>query len=50
MMLDVVQFDLELEQLNVKTTFMHSDLDECIYMVQPTGYIDHTHPEHVYVY
>jgi len=29
--------DLELEQLDVKTTFLHCDLDEEIYMEQPEG-------------
>jgi len=31
----VVQFDLELEQIDVKTTFLHVELDEKIYMKQP---------------
>jgi hypothetical protein len=31
----VALFDLELEQLNVKTTFIYGDLDEEIYMTQP---------------
>ncbi|KAL9262057.1 Retrovirus-related Pol polyprotein from transposon TNT 1-94-like protein [Drosera capensis] len=30
--------DLHLEQLDVKTSFLHGDLDEDIYMVQPEGY------------
>nr|KYP56368.1 Retrovirus-related Pol polyprotein from transposon TNT 1-94 [Cajanus cajan] len=30
--------DLHLEQLDVKTTFLHGDLDENIYMVQPEGF------------
>ena len=34
----VVQFDLELVQLDVKTTFLHSDLEEKIYMTQPDGF------------
>jgi hypothetical protein len=30
--------DLHLEQLDVKTTFLHWDLEEDIYMQQPQGY------------
>ena len=30
--------DFHLEQLNVKTVFLHSDLDEEIYMAQPQGF------------
>jgi len=35
----VVQFDLELEQMNVKTLFLHDELEEKIYMKQPEGYL-----------
>ena len=30
--------DLEVEQLDVKTTFLHGDIKEEIYMQQPEGY------------
>jgi len=35
----VTQFDLELEQLDVKKIFSHSELEEMIYMKQPKGFI-----------
>ena len=31
-------FDFEVEQMDVKTTFLHGDLEEEIYMKQPKGY------------
>jgi len=35
----VTQIDIKLEQMDVKITFLHSELDERIYMMQPEGYI-----------
>jgi len=32
-------FDLELEQLEVKTTFLHRELDGEIYIRQPKGFV-----------
>jgi hypothetical protein len=34
----VVSFDLEVEYMDVKTTFLHGDLEEEIYMKQPEGF------------
>jgi len=35
----VAQDDLELEQMDVKTAFLHGDLDKPLYMEQPEGYV-----------
>lgn len=43
----VAQFDMELEQLDVKTAFLHGNLDEYILMSQPEGYEVESKPEKV---
>jgi hypothetical protein len=35
----VTTFDLEIEQMDVKTTFLHGDLEEEIYMKQSKGFV-----------
>ena len=35
----VAHFDMQLEQMDIKTTFLHGDLEELVYMVQPKGFI-----------
>ncbi|KAK0588036.1 hypothetical protein LWI29_033216 [Acer saccharum] len=40
-------YNLELEQLDVKTAFLYGGLDETIYMSQPEGFESKTNPSHV---
>jgi len=40
--------DLHLKQLDVKTVFLHVDLEVGIYMSQPQGYIIHGKEQLVY--
>ena len=35
----VAHYDLELHQMDVKTTFLNGDLEVNVYMVQPKGFI-----------
>ena len=40
-------FDWDLKQMDVKTAFLHGDLDKPIYMSQPEGFVDPKYPDHV---
>ncbi|GJT08091.1 retrotransposon protein, putative, ty1-copia subclass, partial [Tanacetum coccineum] len=40
-------YDYEIWQMDVKTAFLNSYLDEDIYMVQPEGFVDLKHPRKV---
>ena len=42
----VAYFDMELEQMDLKTVFLHGELEEIVYMVQPEGFTQHGH-EHL---
>jgi len=35
----VARLDMELEQMDTKTTFLHGKLNATIYMKQPTGFV-----------
>ena len=40
-------FDLEIEQMDVKTAFLHGDLEEEIFMEQPEGFKEKGKEDHV---
>ena len=44
----VATLDLELHQLDVDTAFLYGDVDADVYMEQPEGYVDNTHPDYVW--
>ncbi|GFP86900.1 retrovirus-related pol polyprotein from transposon tnt 1-94 [Phtheirospermum japonicum] len=41
------QFNWELRQMDVKTAFLHGNLDEKIYMRQPNGFVDKSKSGHI---
>ena len=45
----VAHFNLELEQLDVKTAFLHCELKEQIFMHQPEGFIVEGKEDHLYM-
>ncbi|KAL0427614.1 UNVERIFIED_CONTAM: Retrovirus-related Pol polyprotein from transposon TNT 1-94 [Sesamum latifolium] len=40
-------FNWELKQMDIKTAFLHGDLEETIYMSQPNDFISDKHPDYV---
>lgn len=43
----VAHSDLELEHMDVKTEFLHGDLEETIYMELHEGYLDNVNRDNV---
>ena len=43
----VTHFDIELQKMDVKTAFLHANLDEFIVMEQPEGFVDERYPDRV---
>jgi transposase InsO family protein len=42
------KFDLELDQMDIRTAFLNADLKEDIYLKQPAGFEDAEHPDWVW--
>jgi len=40
--------DFKLFQIDVKSAFLNSFIEEKVYVEQPTGFVDPTHPDFVY--
>ena len=45
----VAMYDMDSEYLDVKTTFLHGDLEEQIYMQQPKGFKEPSKEGYVYL-
>ena len=43
------QNNLSIIQIDVKTAFLNAELEECIFMEQPEGFVDKERPDHVYL-